>query len=117
MLRSSKALEKCTIGATDGDMGQVEDLYVDDHAWAVRFLVVNTSNCWLGHKVLIAPQWAGGFHWSDQTVSVDLDRAAVKAAPACDPSASFDRHRETGLYTPCGRPPYWQTGSTLEREI
>ena len=117
MLRSLKALEKCAIGATDGDIGQVKDLYFDDDAWAVRYLIVNTSNWWLGHKVLIAPQWVGGVHWSDETVSVDLDRAAVKVAAAYDPSASFDRHRETSPYTHCGRPPYWKTGSTLEREL
>ena len=117
MLRSLKDIGICAIGATDGDIGQVKDLYFDDHAWAIRSLVVNTGNWWLGHKVLIAPQWVGGVHWSDKTVSVDLGREAVKAAPAYDPSASFDRQRETGQYTHYGRPPYWKAGSTLEREI
>ena len=25
--------------------------------WAIRYLVVDTSNWWMGHKVLIAPPW------------------------------------------------------------
>ena len=116
-LRSCTAVIGYHIHATDGEVGHVEGFLIDDETWAVRYLVVNTSNWWLGHKVLIAPQWVGGVHWSDQTVSVDLDRAAVKAAPPYDPSAALDRPRETSLYTHYGRPPYWKAGSTLEREI
>lgn len=79
--------------------------------------MVNASNWWLGHKVLIAPQWVGGVHGSDETVSVEMDRAAVKAAPLYDPSAALDRPSETSLHTHYGRPPCWKAGSTLEREI
>lgn len=99
MLRSLKDIKKCSIGATDGDIGQVRDLYFDDHAWAARYLMVNTSNWWLGQEVLIARQSVGGVHWSDETVT------------------DLDRRRESGLYTHYGRPSYWKAGSTLEREI
>lgn len=116
-LRSCTAVIGYHIHATDGEVGHVEGFLVDDETWAIRYLVVNTSNWWLGHKVLIAPQWIGGVHWSDQTVSVDLSREAVKAAPPYDPTAELDRQRETGLFTHYGRPPYWKAGSTLEREI
>ena len=33
MLRSMKELENYAIGATDGDVGHVKDLYFDDDAW------------------------------------------------------------------------------------
>jgi hypothetical protein len=57
-------LERCAIGATDGDIGHGKDIYF------------NTSTWWLGNKVIIAPQWIGGRHWSDQSVAVapDLQR-------------------------------------------
>lgn len=116
-LRSCTAVVGHHIQATDGEVGHVEGFLVDDETWAIRYLVVNTSNWWLGHRVLIAPQWIGGVHRSDQTVTVDLGREAVKAAPAYDPSAELDRQRESGLYTHYGRPAYWQAGSTLERKI
>ena len=64
MLRNSKNLEGCCIGATDGTIGEVKDLYFDDAAWVIRYLVVSTGP-WLAHrKVLISPfalsqpQWA-----------------------------------------------------------
>ena len=116
-LRSCAAVVGHHIHATDGEVGHLEGFLIDDETWAIRYLVVNTSNWWLGHKVLIAPQWVGGVHWSDETVSVDLDRSAVKAAPPYDPSAALDRPSETSLYTHYGRPPYWSAGLTLERDI
>ena len=116
-LRSCEAIVGYHIHATDGEVGHVEGFLIDDETWAIRYIVVNTSNWWLGHKVLIAPQWIGGVQWSDESVTVDLSRAAVKAAPTYDPSADLDRQRETGLYPHYGRPPYWKAGSTLEHEI
>jgi hypothetical protein len=116
-LRSCKAVVGYHLHASDGEVGHVDGFLVDDETWAIRYLVINTSNWWLGHQVLIAPQWISGLHWSDRSVTVDLTREAVKAAPPYDPSADLDRQQESGLYRHHGRPPYWQTGSTLEREI
>ena len=42
---------------------------------------METSNWWLGHQVLIAPQWIDDVNWFDCKVSVDLTRQAVKVAP------------------------------------
>jgi hypothetical protein len=50
-------------------------------AWAIRYLVVNTGHWWLGHLVLVAPQWIDAVSWDDETVSVNLTRDAIKAAP------------------------------------
>lgn len=36
MLRTLKDFEKCAIGASDGDIGHVKDLYFDDAAWVIR---------------------------------------------------------------------------------
>ena len=39
-LRSSNAVIGHHIKATDGDIGHLEDLLVDDHTWAIRYLIV-----------------------------------------------------------------------------
>ena len=115
-LRSCQNVVGYHLHATDGEVGHVDGFLVDDETWAIRYLVVNTSNWWVGHKVLIAPPWIGGVDWLDRSVTVDLSREAVKAAPAYNPSAELDRQRETGLYTHYGRPPYWTADSTHERD-
>jgi hypothetical protein len=43
MLRSMKDLHGFTIGATDGDIGQVATCYFDDATFTVRHLVVDTG--------------------------------------------------------------------------
>jgi len=97
-LRSCKVVMTYSIEASDGDIGHVQGMLVDEETWAVRYLVVNTSNWWLGHLVLIAPQWIDDVRWSDGTVSVNLTRQAVKDAPPYDPAAPFDRDQELGIH-------------------
>jgi hypothetical protein len=108
-LRSCRAVIGYHLHATDGDIGHVEDLLVDDHTWAIRYLVVNTSNWWGGHQVLIGPRWIEALSWLDAKVSVDVTRQAIKAAPPYDSAAQFDREQEQGMYEHYGRPGYWTT--------
>ncbi|MDP2027786.1 PRC-barrel domain-containing protein [Sulfuriferula sp.] len=86
-LRSCKAVMDYHIEATDGDIGHVQGMLVDEETWAIQYLIVNTSNWWLGHQVLIAPQWIQDVSWSDATVSLNLTRQAVKEAPLYNPAA------------------------------
>ena len=55
-LRSSNAVIGHHIEATDGEIGHVEDLLVDDYTWAIRYLLVGTGNWWNGHRVLVPPE-------------------------------------------------------------
>lgn len=102
-LRSCRAIERYHIHATDGDIGHVESLLVDDEAWAIRYLVVNTSDWWLGHQMLVAPPWITDISWLDATVSVDLTRQAVKDAPTYDANAPPTDEQERRLFDHYGR--------------
>lgn len=116
-LRSCHAVTGYHIHATDGDIGHVSGFLVDDETWAIRYLVVDTSNWWVGHKVLVAPPWIQSVNWSDQTVSVDLSREAVQTAPTYDPSADWDRDQEAGLHRHHRRDAYWPGGRYLASGI
>lgn len=106
-LRSCKAVTGHHIEATDGEIGHVEDFLLDDETWAIRYLVVDTSNWWLGHKVLIAPRWITAVRWLDGIVSVNVTRQAVKDAPPYDVVTHLDRQQEMGIHEHYGRPGYW----------
>jgi len=88
-LRSSNAVIGHHIKATDGDIGHLEDLLVDDYTWAIRYLIVDTSNWWGGQHVLVAPDWIKDVSWPEAKVSVDLTRQAVKDAPPYDSAAPY----------------------------
>jgi hypothetical protein len=80
-LRSIRELADCSVHATDGRIGHVEDVLVDNENWIIRYLVVNTRN-WLPERlVLVSPQWMKRVSWADRDVFVDLTREAVKKSP------------------------------------
>ena len=116
-LRSCNAVTGYHIHATDGEIGHVAGLLVDDRTWAILYLVVDTGNWWGGHKVLIAPSWIQDVSWFDSMVSVRLTRQAVKGAPAYDPTEPLDRRHEMRLYKHYGRPGYWADAEIHETDI
>ena len=106
-LRSRNAVAGYHIHASDGEIGHVADMLIDDQTWAIRYLVVDTSNWWLGHQVLIAPQWIEAVNWFDHTVAVSMTRQAVKDAPVYDSQAGVGREAEDRLYKHYGYTGYW----------
>ncbi|MEO7127553.1 MAG: PRC-barrel domain-containing protein [Rhodoferax sp.] len=106
-LRSCNAVVGYHIHASDGEIGHVAGMLVDEQTWAVRYLVVDTSNWWLGHQVLIAPQWIEAVNWFNNTVSVSMTRQAIKDAPAYDSQAPLSREGEDRLYKHYGHDGYW----------
>ena len=113
-LRSCEALMRYRIEATDGGVGHVQGLLVDEETWSIRYFIVQTSNWWLGHEVLIAPQWIRDVSWLNSTVSVRLTRQAVKDAPPFDSAEPLNRDQEMGLYRHHGRTGYWADAVDLD---
>jgi hypothetical protein len=106
-LRSCEAIIRYHIQASDGEIGHVEGFLVDEQTWAIRYLVVNTSNWWMGHSVLIAPQWIERVSWAEAAVTVSLTQKAVQEAPPYDPAVPLEREAEIGIYRHYGRAGYW----------
>jgi hypothetical protein len=107
-LRSSAAVIGYYIAATDGDIGHVEDFLVDDATWAIRYMVVDTSNWWSGKTVLVSPEWITRVDWNESKVQVGLTREQIKNSPAFDPSSPVRRDYEAQLWDLYGRPRYWR---------
>ncbi len=80
-------------------------------------MIVNTSNGWLGHEVLIAPQWIKNVCWPEATVSVDLTRQAVQDAPPHDSTAQLHQTQEMGIHKHYTRPDYWAAEVKRETAI
>lgn len=84
-LRSTQAIIGYYIQARDGDIGHVEDFIIDDDAWAIRYIVVDTRNWWPGKKVLISPWWIIEVIWGTSRVRVKMDCETIKNSPPFDP--------------------------------
>ncbi|MFT7108608.1 MAG: hypothetical protein ACI843_000253 [Psychrobacter glaciei] len=106
-LRSCHAVIGYHIHALDGEIGHVSAIFVEENTWAIRYLVIDTSNWWGGHKVLISPEWVDEVSWLNATVSIDLDRQTIKDSPEYLSMKQLNRDFETGIYSHYGRPGYW----------
>lgn len=107
-LRSGRAVTGYHVQASDGSIGHIEDLVVDDEDWAIRYFVVDTKNWWPGKKVLVSPDWVSGISHPDKTVSVDVGRETIRNQPEAAPAGPIDRPYETKLFEHHGRAGYWQ---------
>lgn len=81
-LQSARSLMGCAIHASDGEVGAVKGLMVDDRSWAVRELCVETGHWYAGKEIYIAPDQVQHISYADSKVYVGLTRAEIeRAAP------------------------------------
>jgi len=107
-LRSSEEVTGYDIDATDGAIGEVDDLLFDEESWAIRYIVVDTRKWWPGKHVLVSPEWIDRVSWPEHSVFVNVTREAIKASPGYDRSHPLTRQEEEALYGHHSRPAYWR---------
>ena len=107
MLRSAKGLMGFTIGASDGDLGEVEALIFDDRQWTVRYFVVDTSGWLTSHRVLISPVCVRRPQWPSRRLPVALTKAQVQASPSVGEHRTISRQFEIAFAQYYGIPYYW----------
>jgi sporulation protein YlmC with PRC-barrel domain len=76
-LQAATAVMGYAIQTEDGEIGHVKDVLVDDQAWAIRYLVVDTENRWAGKKVLVSPAWLAHVTWDASKTLCCIATAAV----------------------------------------
>jgi sporulation protein YlmC with PRC-barrel domain len=94
MLRNSQDLEGRSIAATDGVIGEVKDLYFDDEAWVIRYLVVSTGTWLSNRKVLVSPYSIGNRRWGEKSLPAALTKEQVKNSPDIDTDKPISRQYE-----------------------
>ena len=81
MLRTVNELNGFAVEATDGRISDLVDFFFDDQFWAVRFLVVRTSEWLAGRKVLLPPVAVGRIDASAKTRHAAVTRMVDTAHP------------------------------------
>src|SRR5579884_2428854 len=107
MIRAAEDLRRFTIGATDGDIGEVQDVYFDDERWGIRYLVVDTGKWLPGRKVLISPLAVRATDWARARLDVTLTRRQVEDSPDIDTDKPVSRQHEAEYFAYYGYPYYW----------
>lgn len=104
-LRSARHLRTKPMHATDGEIGEIDDLLIDTVAWQVRYLVVDTRRWWPGGRVIVAPAWLAGVDWDTGHVSAALSRDAIKASPKYEAEAPLSHEYAERLHRHYHRAP------------
>jgi hypothetical protein len=107
MLRELKELVGRTVVARDGDIGEVKDVYFDDEAWGVRYLVTDIGSWTAEGRVLISPYSVEDAELASGVVRVDLTRQQVKDSPGIDTHKPVSRQHEAEYLRYYGFPMYW----------
>jgi hypothetical protein len=110
-LRSSEELSgNYWVTGEGGDIGPVHDFVVDEQAWSVRYLVVDTGWWFAASFVFLPASCIRGISARDRTVSTSLAAGAVRNGPRYQASIPLDEF-ETQIND------YWKAQRRRTNEI
>ena len=107
MLQSIKQLFGDKLGASDGEIGHVKDVYFDDQHWAIRYLVADTGSWLTGRQVLISPHAFSSLYQPGKLLLVNLTRTQIENSPSIESHKPVSRQYEEEYYRYYGWPYYW----------
>jgi uncharacterized protein YrrD len=107
MLREGETVLGYHLGALDGQIGKIEDLYFDDRYWVIRYLVVNTGSWLEGRSVLISPYSVTALDHESETILTDLTKAQIENSPPASEAIPVSRQSEAAINEYYGWPAYW----------
>lgn len=102
-LRSTHHVNKYSIKAIDGDIGEVEDFLIDDSNWQMDFIIVDTGHWFPGKKVLISPKWIKEIDWDTSSVVVNTSVEHIKNSPEYYPKQTLSDDYVINLHDYYGR--------------
>jgi hypothetical protein len=103
-LQTATAVMGYAIQTEDGEIGHVKDVLVDDQAWAIRYLVVDTENRWVGKKVLVSPAWLTHVTWDGSKTLCCIATAVDNSIGSGRAAIPSIEHRQKLLT-------YWDAGN------
>jgi hypothetical protein len=107
MVRSTRQLKGRALRARNGVIGEVVDLFFDDHDWHLRYFVVETGSWFEQRRVLIAPEALGPLDWGLHVLPVNLTMDQIRNSPGIESHRPVSRREEISLRQYYGWPIYW----------
>lgn len=103
-------LQRMNLNAADGRVGPIEEIFVDDHDWAVRYLLIDEAEQPNHSGKLLVPTLAvDEVEESGGTIWVQLTRDQIANSPAFSHDQGLSRQYETEFYRYYRWPRYWQS--------
>jgi hypothetical protein len=93
-LRSCKAVSEYKLLASDGDIGAVKDILIDDSLWLIRFLTALTKVNLESLEKLYRSEIINEIQWSSAVISLSMTRKQALDKPHFDPLQHLDTSYE-----------------------
>jgi hypothetical protein len=106
MLRRLQEMLGADLEATDGSIGTLHDVFLDDETWTVRYVAVDTG-LWLGRLVLVSPIAIEWPDWQGRKIPLTLTRAEIESSPDLLSRPRLTREEEHEFAAYYGYPHYW----------
>lgn len=113
MLISMKELEGYIVLGTDGEVGEVDEIYFDNQGWTIRYIVTDTGSWLSSKKVLLSPESVISLDREKKQINFNLSKDKIKNSPGIDTHKTVTRQHESDLAAYYGWPTYW-AGSGME---
>jgi hypothetical protein len=112
MFRSAKRLLGFAIKATDGVIGDVENLFFDNEKWVVRYIVLASGSLFSGRQTLVSPISISTIDGDRKLIFTDLTMKQIENAPGIENKKPISRRQEHTFNRYYNYLRYW-TGSGL----
>lgn len=103
-LRSVSEVIGYAIQARDDEAGHLEDFIIDDGAWSIDYLIVDTRKWLPGKQIMLSPHWVERIDWTTAKIFFDLDQETIKNCPEYDPTEPVNQRLESVDFDYHGRP-------------
>ncbi|WP_188456560.1 PRC-barrel domain-containing protein [Virgibacillus oceani] len=107
MMYYTSELKDYRIDATDGEMGKIQDLYFDDHSWAIRYAIIDTRKWLPGRNVYLSPTSFVKLNEMEKLVEVSYDKGTIRNSPSIPDNQPLTRDTESTLTGYYGWSRYW----------
>jgi hypothetical protein len=108
MLRRLRNLEGWTIyGGDRQDIGTVDDFYLDDEHWTVRYLVANIGRWGALQETLVPASAIDRINADESRIVVGLTRGQIEHLPSADTRRPIARRYDREYASQFGYPTFW----------
>ncbi len=107
MLRRIERITGLAVQGVDGELGNIEDVFVDREYWVIRYFLVNADSWLKDRQLLVSTAAAREIHWKRKAIVTDLPRERVRKSPPVDFNCPVERAREEEINRYFGWPVYW----------
>ena len=86
----------CSSDLADGEIGHVDDFFIGEESWRIRYLLVDTSNWIGGRSVLVSTEVVENIDRTGRVLRVSDSREDIRDSPTYDSIVETLSPAETG---------------------